>query len=145
MFRNAPNSNLATLTSMGKGISGHFTKNHFDGRCMKCPDLHTKLHVCQPVTLQMGRMGVSLLKHLLLGITSNIKHWIENPCLAIPTAHVVGVRASLLKCFARYCIKCSELYKKSQACHSCTLVGWGQFLNQSVFARIEWNIQIYIE
>ena len=35
---------------IGKGISGNFTKNYFDGKCMKCLDVHTKLHFIQPFT-----------------------------------------------------------------------------------------------
>ena len=47
MSRTAQNSGLATPNPMGNEDSGHFTKNGFDGKCMKCPDVHTNLHVCQ--------------------------------------------------------------------------------------------------
>ena len=46
---------------MGKDIGGHFTKNYFDGRCVKCQGTHTNLHVATP-TPHSGVMGHRLLK-----------------------------------------------------------------------------------
>ena len=48
MFRNTQNSGLGNPIPRGKGITGNFTVNYFDGKCMQSPDLQTKLHFCQP-------------------------------------------------------------------------------------------------
>ena len=56
-------SGLETAAPIGKGVSGNFTKTYFDGKCMKCPDLQTKLHCCQPPLL-IGLGGSNLLKEL---------------------------------------------------------------------------------
>ena len=76
MSRNAQNSGLAVLNPMGKGVSGHFTKNYFDGKvhgmsrsAHKYSNLPTS-----PIPLLWG-MGESLLQGFL-EIVSSVKHWI---------------------------------------------------------------------
>ena len=51
MLRKEKNLGLANLTPMGKEVSGNVNKHYFDGKCMKCLDVHMKLHFCQPFTV----------------------------------------------------------------------------------------------
>ena len=67
-----------------------------------------------PTIPHRGGMGVSSLT-FFLGIASNAKNWIENPCLTAPTEHAVGSDED--KCtekmlFARNWIKFPDLYRK---------------------------------
>ena len=54
MSRNVQDSGLASITPMDMGVNGNFTKNYFDGKCIKCLDMHTKLNFSQPSSLLTG-------------------------------------------------------------------------------------------
>ena len=94
-----------------------------------------------PPLLKEG-MGHQASETFLLGIASNIKHWIGNPCLATPAVPGVvwGEDQFTKKGFSRNCIKCPELYRKAMFANasSCGLEDWwwDQFQEQ-IFARIE--------
>ena len=77
---------------------------------------------------------MSLVK-FLLDITSNAKHWIDDPCLATPTANLLKTKKKNLIGIA----KMSRTIQKSYVCQPSTPMKWSQLQNQ-FFARIKWNV-----
>ena len=106
MYRNAQNSGLAILTPTGMGVCGHFIKWYFE--------VHEMSRSAQKTSCMQLLEWDQFTKRFLLGISSNVQHWIENSCLARVTAHWVGWGGSQFtkRAFCYELQKCLELYRK---------------------------------
>ena len=107
MSRNAHNWDLAIPTSCERGLVAISLKL-FNGKCMKCPNLHIKLHFANfPLLIGLGNTyifqsytemsglptlhllvgGVNLHIFSLLGIAWNIQICTDKSCLPNPCPH----------------------------------------------------------
>ena len=120
-------------------------KHYFDGKCMKCLDVHTKLHFCNPPNSHWSSGGVEVNFPQNCFFPRNwtkVKIWSENSCSPTPTHHGSEVELNWQMYFCtKSCMNIHICIKKS-----CSFIptsdGVWVNLHRKGFARIKWNAQI---
>ena len=89
-----------------------FSLKYFDEKCMNCPDVHTKVHFCQPLLLK-GLGWVNSLKHFFFFCQELLKYpeIIQKSQVCLP---LISNRWTQLTefFFTRNCMKYPDLHRK---------------------------------